>query len=227
MSSDRGPPTTPSESAVPQTESESEDDEPQEEPDGITEMPLYQWGRDIAAALLLAMAVTTLIVAITGVWPPFAAVSSGSMDPSIQQGDIIVIMEEERLSPDAADENGIVTLREGRDVDYRSLGDYGSVVVFTSSDSDNQSTVHRAMFYVEEGENWFSRANPDYLNGAESCQSLRKCPAPNAGYITKGDANPSYDQAIGMSPPIRERWIEGTARTKVPFVGWFRLVFGG
>lgn len=226
MSSDRGPPTTPSESTVPQEVGEPDGDDSPEGPDDITEMPLYQWGRDIALALLFAMTVTTLLVAVSGVWPPLAAVSSGSMDPHIQQGDIIVIMEEDRFAPNAADENSIVTLREGRDVGYRSLGDYGSVIVFTSSDSGTQSTVHRAMFYVEEGENWFDRANPAYLNGAESCQSLRKCPAPNAGYITKGDANPSYDQAIGMSPPIHERWIEGTAREKVPFVGWFRLVFG-
>ncbi|KZX46340.1 S26 family signal peptidase [Haloarcula sp. K1] len=226
MRSDRASSTTSSESAISQNETESEDVELQEGLDSITETPLYHWGRDILIALLFTMAITTMIVAVSGVWPPFAAVSSGSMDPSIQQGDIIVIMEEGRFSPDAADENGIVTLQKGRDVGYRSLEDYGSVIVF-SSDFDDQSTVHRAMFYVEEGENWFDKANPAYLNGAESCQSLRKCPAPNSGYITKGDANPSYDQAIGMSPPIREGWIEGTVRTKVPFVGWLRLILGG
>lgn len=227
MDSERGPSSAESTAIGPVQEQEQDEGEESSQSDGFRGTTAYQWGRDIAIAFALVATVSVLIVAVTGVWPPLAAVSSGSMDPNIQQGDVVVIMEEGRFSPGAADENDIVTRAAGVEAGYRSLGDYGSVIVFVSSDTDTQATVHRAMFYVEEGENWYEGANETYLNGAESCSSLRNCPAPNAGYITKGDANPSYDQALGMSPPIRDRWVVGTARQKVPFVGWFRLLFGG
>lgn len=227
MDSERGPSSAESTVIGPVQKQEQGEEEESNEPGGFRDTPLYEWGRDIAIAFTIVATVSVLIVAVTGVWPPLAAVSSGSMDPSIQQGDVVVIMEEGRFPPGAADENDIVTWRAGEEAGYRSFGHYGSVIVILSSESDTQATVHRAMFYVEEGENWYGKANETFLTGAESCSSLRNCPAPNAGYITKGDANPSYDQALGMSPPIRDRWIVGTARQKVPFVGWFRLLFGG
>lgn len=232
MSSGRGPPPDRSESSTSllhrDSDAESSHDEGEtDEPESFTDTAVYKWGRDIGAALLLSMMLTTALVLVTGVWPPFAAVSSGSMDPHIQQGDVIVIMEEGRFPPGAAGADGIVTYRQGKDVGYRSFGDYGSVIVFRSGPSDSQSTVHRAMFHVEKDENWYDRANKVFLDDATSCESLRNCPAPNAGFITKGDANPFYDQSLGMSPPIRKQWVKGTARWEVPFVGWLKLVTGG
>jgi signal peptidase len=155
-----------------------------------------------------------------------AAVTSGSMDPSVSQGDAVVIVSNEKYQPAPADDNGVVTWEAGKEADYRMFGDYGSVIVFVSSANDSQATVHRAMLYVEEGENWYDRANKSYLDGAESCDEIRNCPAPHAGYITKGDANPSYDQAVGMSPPIQDSWVVGRAKANIPGIGWVRIITG-
>ncbi|GKZ13081.1 Signal peptidase I-like protein [Haladaptatus sp. T7] len=47
-----------------------------------------------------------------------------------------------------------------------------------------------------------------YVGGADDCEELPNCPAPHAGFITKGDHNGEYDQVyrgIGgpMSAPVK------------------------
>ncbi len=76
-------------------------------------------------------------------------------------------------------------------------------------------------------ENWYDRANPDYLPG-DSCETVPNCPAPHAGFFTKGDNNGMYDQvnAIGASP-VKPSWVTGVARVRIPLLGWIRLVFSG
>lgn len=190
----------------------------------IRETAAYAWTRDILLAVFLTAALSVSLVAAVGVWPPLAAVTSGSMEPALEPGDVVILMEPTRLPPEAADEHGIVTRRQAVSSDHSSLGKPGTVMVFRSYDEDPQGTVHRAMFYVEEGENWYPRADEQYVHGAESCSALRNCPAPHAGYITKGDANPAYDQALGMAPPVQEKWIVGSVRGSIPDLGWLRIV---
>lgn len=189
-----------------------------------SDSPVFLWARDIGLALALVSILTISLVLVTGVWPPMAAVSSGSMSPHIGVGDAVVVTEPHRFAPGVADENGIVTYRAGADAGYSTLGTYGSVVLFDSPEGPSEAVVHRAMFRVDKGENWYSRANEEYLNGAESCSELRNCPAPHAGYITKGDANSNYDQAIGMHPPVRPGWVKGVVRVKIPHIGWVRVL---
>jgi signal peptidase len=80
------------------------------------------------------------------------------------------------------------------------------------------------MFYVEEGENWVKRADPQYLGDISSCSQLKHCPAPYDGYITKGDNNGYYDQVQVGYKPIKPEWITGTVELKVPYLGWFRVL---
>jgi signal peptidase len=54
---------------------------------------------------------------------------------------------------------------------------------------------------------------------------LQHCPAPYDGFITKGDANPQYDQVSGIAAPVQERDIAGVARVRVPYLGYVRLGF--
>ncbi|MFB9805374.1 hypothetical protein ACFFQF_08330 [Haladaptatus pallidirubidus] len=63
------------------------------------------------------------------------------------------------------------------------------------------------------------------MNGADSCQELLNCPAPHAGFITKGDANDAYDQVVPISEPVKPSWIRGTAEVKIPWLGHVRLFF--
>ena len=62
-----------------------------------------------------------------------------------------------------------------------------------------------------------------------SCNELTYCPAPNSGFITKGDnpsTNTEYDQAQAMSRPVKPEWIKGKAMVRIPGLGWIRLQFG-
>jgi signal peptidase len=182
--------------------------------------------REIAVSVTAVLLIGLLLFSLSGVWPPMVAVESGSMEPHMHRGDLVFITAPERFAPDAAHgETGIVTFRDGERANYRKFGSYGSVVVYQEPGAGGSPIIHRARFWVEKGENWYDEANPSYM-GAESCSELPNCPAPNAGFITKGDNNPTYDQVNGIADaPVKPAWITGTARVRVPYLGWIRLAF--
>jgi len=172
--------------------------------------------RETLYSALGVIAVGVLLFAISGVWPPMVAVESGSMEPEMQRGDLIFVTEPERFTPDYAQgETGIVT-----------VGGNGSVIIYDPPDRIGSPIIHRAHFHVEAGENWYDRANPAYMN-ADDCESLSNCPAPHDGFITKGDANARYDQASNIAGPVRPEWVQGTARLRIPYLGYVRLRLAG
>jgi signal peptidase len=181
--------------------------------------------RETLYSVLGVLAVGLLLFAISGVWPPMVAVESGSMEPEMQRGDLIFVTEPERFTPDYA-QGGIVTVEVGSEEGYRSFGGNGSVIIYDPPDRIGSPIIHRAHFHVEKGENWYDRANPAYLN-ADDCESLSNCPAPHDGFITKGDANSRYDQASNIAGPVRPAWIRGTARLRIPYLGYVRLELAG
>ncbi|WP_174786370.1 S26 family signal peptidase [Haloprofundus sp. MHR1] len=180
--------------------------------------------REVLSSAAIVLAVGALLFAVAGVWPPMVAVESGSMEPHMERGDLIFITEPGRFAPDAGDGSGVVTYAEGQRADYRSLGSYGSVVVYDNPNSAGPPVIHRAMFRVEAGENWYEKANQEYIT-ADNCEELEFCPAPYDAYITKGDNNPTYDQTSSISAPVKEEWVTGVARVRIPYLGWVRLAF--
>ncbi len=183
--------------------------------------------REVAVSVLVVLLIGAFLFALSGVWPPMVAVESGSMEPHLQRGDLVFVMEEHRLAPDFAVEGtGIVPKSVAESRDYERFGGEGDVIVYRPFGSDSATPViHRAHFWVEEGENWYDRADPAYVQ-ADSCEALRFCPAPYDGFITKGDndaSNNYYDQARGISTPVKPDWIRGTAKLRVPWLGWVRL----
>jgi signal peptidase len=187
--------------------------------------------REAASSALAVGMVGLLLFSVSGVWPPLVAVESGSMQPNMEKGDLVFVMEEHRLSPDfATGDTGVVTLADARGNDYRQFGGDGDVVVYEPYGRSGQvPVIHRAHFWVDEGENWYDRANQSVVD-ADSCDELRNCPAPHAGFITKGDnevTNDYYDQARGISSPVKPSWVRGTAEYRVPFLGWVRLTVSG
>jgi signal peptidase len=180
---------------------------------------LREVGTSVGAVVLVGL----VLFGVSGVWPPMVAVESGSMEPHMHKGDLVFITEPGRFTPDAAYERtGVVTAETGTDVGYRTFGGPGSVVVYDDPGRGGPPIIHRAEFYVEEGENWYDRADPEYVS-ADSCSELRNCPAPHAGFITKGDANGRYDQVSGIAEPVKPSWITGIARVRIPYLGWVRL----
>ncbi|WP_394342397.1 S26 family signal peptidase [Salinigranum rubrum] len=180
---------------------------------------LREVGTSIGAVVLVGL----VLFGVSGVWPPMVAVESGSMEPHMHKGDLVFITEPGRYTPDAAyEETGVVTAETGSDIDYRTFGGPGSVVVYDDPGRGGPPIIHRAEFYVEEGENWYDRADPEFIS-ADSCDELRNCPAPHGGFITKGDANGRYDQVSGIAEPVKPSWVTGIARIRIPYLGWVRL----
>jgi signal peptidase len=143
------------------------------------------------------------------------------------KGDLVFITDTGRFAPDRARAGtGVVTRTAGQETGYWKFGDHGSVIVYDEPRDAGPPVIHRAHFWVEDGENWYDRADPEYLIGSD-CEELRNCPAPHAGFVTKGDANGEYDQANGIAEPIKPSWIVGIARVRIPYLGWVRLGVSG
>ncbi len=173
------------------------------------------WLRMGLVIVTVVVVAGTVLFAVAGTWPLVVGVESGSMEPHIVKGDLVVLTATDRFTPAAADTDiGVVTYETGLDRGYRSFDSYGSVVVFTKPDGSG-AVIHRVHLHVEAGENWVARANDSYVSG-EDCEAVQYCPAPHDGFITKGDANPEYDQSGGLVPPVRAEWIDGAARFRVP-----------
>jgi signal peptidase len=185
-----------------------------------------QYSMDIVGSAGAVVLVGLLLFTVSGVWPPLVAIESGSMEPHIDKGDLVFVMEEERFAGENAVYGVVTNQRAERYVQFQQRGD----VIVYEPDGNGMRTpiIHRAMLYVEDGENWYSRADPDAIGDADNCTEMANCPAPHAGFITKGDnelSNENYDQ-VGSNPisePVRHEWVIGTAEYRVPFLGEIRL----
>ncbi|WP_369685613.1 S26 family signal peptidase [Salinibaculum rarum] len=204
-----------------------------ERDEATSEWQLFAY--DLVSSVVAVMVIGAYLFAVSGVWPPLVAVESESMVPNMEVNDLVFVMDEERFPGENAHaETGVVTAQG--DTDYRKFGQQGDVIVFApDGNSDRTPIIHRAMFWVEEGENWYDRADPDYVGGADACEAdrdpssdtgLRNCPAPHDGFITKGDNNGLYDQAGrggAQTGPVKPAWVVGTAEVRIPGLGWVRL----
>lgn len=185
------------------------------------------WLREMLSSAAVVLAIGLVLFAVSGVWPPMVAVESGSMEPNMVKGDLVFVTEPGRFAPDTAtNQVGVVTYQRGQEAGYSTFGNPGSVIVYQQPGRVGSPIIHRARFHVEDGENWYDRADQDHIR-ADNCQELTNCPAPHAGFITKGDANAQYDQANGIAPPVKAEWVTGVARLRIPYLGWVRLIATG
>lgn len=188
--------------------------------------------REVLSSVAVVVIVGLLLFAVSGLWPPMVAVESQSMEPHIQKGDLVFLMEEHRLAGGAAyNGTGVVSYQSGAAASYNEFDEYGDVIVYQPDGNGRQTPIiHRARFWVNASENWYDEANEEYLGGADSCEELANCPAPHAGFITKGDNNGLYDQVDTgdgpISSPVKSEWITGTAELRIPWLGQIRLLFG-
>ncbi|QLC48948.1 signal peptidase I [Methanolobus zinderi] len=161
--------------------------------------------RDILSVFLAVLIFASFSQIVFGMWTPMVAVESGSMEPHMNVGDIIFIKDIDRTQ--------IVTYAQGTD-DYTSFDSYGDVILYKPYGQEGVTPIiHRAMYYVEEGE-------PMWEGGPE---------APHSGYITKGDnevTNRYYDQQgqVSYLMPVKEEWVIGVAQFKIPYLGYLRLM---
>ncbi|MFC6975012.1 S26 family signal peptidase [Halomicroarcula sp. GCM10025709] len=179
---------------------------------------------DILSSVGSVLLVGALLFAVSGVWPPLVAVESSSMEPNVQKGDMVFVMSEQRFAGPQAT-HGVVTAQQADG--YSRFSGGGDVIVYEPNGDERRTPViHRARLWVDAGENWYDRADETAVGAADNCQELRNCPAPHAGFITKGDneqTNGAYDQVSGISGVVRPEWVIGTAEMRVPLLGEIRL----
>ncbi len=160
------------------------------------------WIKALLMTIIVIAIIKVSVYAATGLWTVGFSMQSGSMMPNMQTGDAILVQSSQRTN--------ITTYEEGKTLNYKSFNDYGDVIAFyPRGNSKLIPIIHRAMYYVEEG-------NPMWPGGS---------PAPYAGYITKGDnnrTNPLYDQqgSISYLQPVKKEWIIAVAKAKIPLSGY-------
>jgi len=95
----------------------------------------------LAAAVVLLFAVIS--VHLLGI--SARTIESGSMEPNMHIGDLVFI----RNVPST----GIVTYEDGATSGYKTLGDYGNVILYQKyGRTDVTPIIHRAIYYVAAGE---------------------------------------------------------------------------
>jgi signal peptidase len=234
----------PDETEGTQEPSDGRTDRGEETPSGVVDWLKWFWTtdrgwviylRDVTTSVTAVLIIGLLLFAISGIWPPMVAVESGSMEPNMERGDLVFVVDNDRFTPDTAPvhdgrSTGVLPADRAAEAGYTKFGGYGDVIVFQRNGRrDLTPVIHRAVLWVEGGENWYDRADPTYMGNAANCEQLNYCPAPHAGFITLGDANPAYDQHRGpnsaLSAPVKPEWVIGTAEVKVPYLGNVRLFF--
>ena len=186
--------------------------------------------RDLVTSVAVVAIIALILFAVSGVWPPLVAVESGSMEPNMHRGDMIFVVDEQRFTGDDPIEGtGVVTYEVGEENDHSTFGKSGDVIIFQpNGDEYRTPVIHRAHFWVEEGENWVDDRSNDPRIMDQSCESVKSCPAPHPGFVTIGDNNDGYDQ---IGPPgadttvVKPEWIEGKAKYRIPWLGYVRLTF--
>ena len=226
--------------------SDVEDGSDGDDPSGVVGWLKWFWTTDEGAVLYVRDVVTSvgavlvvglLLFAISGIWPPMVAIESQSMEPNMERGDLVFVVNEDRFVPDEApthdgESTGVIPADRAEEIGHKEFNRHGDVIIYVP-DGNGRGTpiIHRAMLWVEDGENWYDRADSDAIGNEDNCQQLPNCPAPNAGFITLGDHNPNYDQVSRLPDcrdfcnPVKPEWVVGTAEVKVPYLGQIRLLF--
>ncbi len=172
--------------------------------------------KDVITTLLTVAIIIGVGIALTGTWPFMVAVQSGSMEPHLHIGDVVILVSPSRTK--------IVTWVEGKQKDYKMFGDYGDVIVYyPNGDKRITPIIHRVIAWVNKGD------RIPILDHKTGKLILSNVVAKSSGYITQGDHNPIPDQLAelpnGMRiQPVKVSWIIGVAKFRIPFVGYFRLI---
>lgn len=185
--------------------------------------------RELLISVVIVLLIAGILFGISGVWPPLVAVESDSMEDQIMTGDMVFVVEADRFSDgDAIGETGVVPADVGTEAGYERFDRPGDVIIFApNGDADETPIIHRAHYWVEEGEDWTDRANADRLGNADGCDDIAHCPAPHDGFITHGDNNAFYDQVQDDAAPVKDEWVVARAHLRIPLLGRIRLALDG
>ena len=148
-----------------------------------------------------------VLFSLSGTWPAIVAVESCSMVPNMNVGDLIFVVEENRFGP-------LMTTNKAQAAGVTSFNWYGDVIIYQPNGNTKVTPIiHRALNEIN--------ASMEEVIGFTG-------EVAHAGYITKGDHNPTIDQGntfshIGVMQPVKQEWIVGKALFAIPLVGYLSL----
>jgi len=207
------------------------------------------------STLILVIAIVAIIASLTaygGIWPPASVVESESMQHSnrwefgvINTGDIVLL----KKVPDPV--KNVITYVVGRDIGYKTYGEYGDVILYTAP--NGEVIIHRAMFYLSwdngtpvvygyHNQSWI-KVTKSYViiydcsyNGRNLYVNLKGLQGED-GFITVGDHNlatstlfvAKYDAYIAADqnifgyPPVKPQNVVAVAYGQIPWLGLIKL----
>tara|TARA_B110000014_G_scaffold236775_1_gene202256 strand:- start:283 stop:1125 length:843 start_codon:yes stop_codon:yes gene_type:complete len=169
----------------------------------------WSWIRETILAGGLIATLITVLVLMTGSWPPMVVIESNSMQHdvngevgSIDAGDLVLVMSDERKNiitfAEATEEGGVY---EG----YETHGMPGDVIIYLKNGGTDTPVIHRALLEVVANESggWDALGTTlrnvttitwtfDILcpyHGGEYNLKVEDWDPVHAGYLTKGDNN--------------------------------------
>jgi len=211
--------------------------------------------RDVVFVVLVVGGISVLSQITLGLWTPMVAVESGSMVPNLNIGDIVVVQGASRTvieTWEEAEGTGKLAFNHPGDVIlYRPYGkerlgltDQLAHIFLRKPYSPNKATpiIHRALRYVEEGDPMWEGGPPapfpGYITKGDNNDMIDQKagmiigPAnetmmwgPSSFLIEVGDQT-YLGEGISYLTPVKEEWVIGAARFKIPYVGYVRLLPG-
>ena len=167
--------------------------------------------RDLAWIVAVVGGIALALYLICGTWPAVVTIESHSMDPHMNVGDLVLVVQKDRYGAFHTWTDGLAN-----GLKYKEPGDV--VIYKPNGRTDVHPIIHRAIQYVDAGPVTEFKGRKLAINYT----------APNAGYITWGDNNPVPDQlanyaGIGTPTPVKDEWIVGKALFAIPLVGYLPL----
>jgi signal peptidase len=159
--------------------------------------------RDILSIVIIVAMIGCVLFGVSGTWPAIVTIQSKSMVPNMNVGDLIFMVEENRFG-------SLMTSEEAKAIGVKAFNDYGDVIIYQPNGYTNVTPfIHRLITEIDESTAIVSNFT-------------------HAGYITKGDYNPTIDQGntfshTGVMQPIKKEWILGKALFAIPLIGYLPL----
>ena len=121
--------------------------------------------RDILWMAAIVGGIALALYLVCGAWPAVVTIESGSMEPHMNIGDLVVVVAPDRFGP-------LQTWEDGKISGYKKFGDYGDVIIYRPDGitdfwasigvlplSKQHPIIHRAMVWVDAGQ-----PQPSFLN---------------------------------------------------------------
>lgn len=156
--------------------------------------------------------IALVLFLICGTWPAVVAIESKSMDPHMQIGDLVLVVQKDRFGSFQTWQDGLVS-------NYTKFDEYGDVIIYKPNGMTNVTPIiHRAIQYVDAGP----------VSEVKGKMLRVNYTAIHSGYMTWGDNNPEPDQfysfsKIGIPEPVKDEWIIGKALFTIPLIGYLPL----